>query len=286
MIAKKSLLRLLSFCIALAIAIYAFVIEPAWVEITYHSPEQTNLALHNYSWLQVPSGSAATKSGLRIAQLSDLHLHRMGRTEESVIEKINILVPDLLLLTGDVADRPESLPVLDKFLGRLNATHKVAILGNWEYWGGVDLRTLKDVYARHDVKLLINECVQYSVNGLKVPIAGLDDFTAGNPDESKVVAQCGDRESVILMEHSPGYFSTTNQTRTIKAYLSLAGHTHAGQLSIFGYPLWTPPGSGSFVSGWYVTSYGDMYVSRGIGTSVLPFRLGARPEIAVFDFRN
>jgi len=53
---------------------------------------------------------------------------------------------------------------------------------------------------------------------------------------------------------------------------------------LFGLVLYTPPGSGSYKAGFYKTASCDLYVSKGLGTSVLPFRLGARPEIAVFEF--
>jgi len=61
----------------------------------------------------------------------------------------------------------------------------------------------------------------------------------------------------------------------------LAGHTHGGQLAVGKHALYTPRGSGSFVAGWYQTQWGVLYVSRGVGTSVLPMRLGARPELAI-----
>ncbi len=66
--------------------------------------------------------------------------------------------------------------------------------------------------------------------------------------------------------------------------LAFAGHTHGGQvrLPLVG-PLWLPPGSGRFVEGWYEEAGTKMYVSRGVGTSVLPVRLLCAPEIAIFD---
>jgi len=67
--------------------------------------------------------------------------------------------------------------------------------------------------------------------------------------------------------------------------LSLSGHTHGGQVPFFGSPLMLPPGSGAYNHGLYVTQYGPLYVSRGIGTSELPLRIGARPEIAEFDLK-
>jgi predicted MPP superfamily phosphohydrolase len=59
----------------------------------------------------------------------------------------------------------------------------------------------------------------------------------------------------------------------------IAGHTHGGQITIFGWAPFTPKGSSRLVSGEYATPLGRLYVTRGLGTSLLPIRLGARPEL-------
>jgi uncharacterized protein len=294
--------RLFQICIwlgALGLGIYGFIIEPAWVEVSYHRPSNRELAITNYAWTRASEPESGWKPRLRVVQLSDLHLHRVGPTEEKVIETVNALNPDLLLLTGDLVDCPEGLSLLDTFLQKITAKNKYAILGNWEYWGGVDLRELRSIYSRRGVTLLVNECVEYSNDGFIYQVAGLDDFTEGTPDERKIFEACKDdskshvsaflrhneqmSKPLILMQHSPGYFSGREPLAKRMHLLTLSGHTHGGQISLFGIPFWTPPGSGPFVSGWYVTGYKDLYVSRGIGTSVAPFRFGSRPEIAVFD---
>lgn len=293
----KSIIQFSAASVTLGLAVYGFFVEPAWVEVTYHHQPNKGMLITNYSWERtVEPSSGSARPRFRVVQVSDLHLHQVGRTEHSVIEKLNALEPDILLLTGDVADRPASIPVVDDFLQRVKAKNTYAVLGNWEYWGDVDLQQLKSVYGRHGVKLLVNECVEYSHEGFIFQIAGLDDFTAGSPDERKIYAQCKDESggkvsafaqrtprALILMQHSPGYFVANKPLERRTHWLTLSGHTHAGQVSLFGLPIWTPPGSGPFVSGWYVTDYKDLYVSRGVGTSVVPIRFGARPEIAVFD---
>lgn len=296
---KSCAVQVIAWVVLISLGIYGFLIEPTWVEVSYHRPPNKGLAITNYSWTNASEPESEWKPRFRVVQISDLHLHRVGRIENKVIEKINDLKPNLLLLTGDVADRPESLPVLDAFLQKVTAKHKYAILGNWEYWGGVDLHALKSTYNRNGVTLLVNECVEYSHDGFIYQVAGLDDYTAGNPDERRIYEICKDASEgqvsayfrpnspmpkpLILMQHSPGYFAGRTPLEKRMHWLTLSGHTHGGQVSIFGFPLWTPPGSGPFISGWYVTGYKDLYVSRGVGTSVAPFRFGSRPEIAVFD---
>lgn len=296
---RAGVIKIIVWMGMLGLGVYGFFIEPAWVEVSFHRPPNKGLAITNYAWTKASEPESGWKPRFRVVQLSDLHLRRVGQIEERVIEKVNALNPDLLLLTGDLVDRPESLPLLDIFLQKITAKNKYAILGNWEYWGAVDLRELRNIYSRRGVTLLVNECVEYSNDGFIYQVAGLDDFTAGTPDERMIYETCKDdskdqasaflksdaqrTKPLILMQHSPGYFAGREPLAKRMHLLTLSGHTHGGQISLFGIPLWTPPGSGPFVSGWYVTGYKDLYVSRGIGTSVAPFRFGSRPEIAVFD---
>jgi predicted MPP superfamily phosphohydrolase len=295
---KKTALPLLLLGV-LGLGIYGFFIEPAWIEVSYHRLPNGELSTTNFPWTRASEPASGWKPRFRVVQLSDLHLRQVGRIEERVVEKVNALNPDMLLLTGDLVDRPEGLPLLDNFLQKIAAKNKYAILGNWEYWGGVNLQELRSIYSRRGVTLLVNECVEYSNDGFIYQVAGLDDFTAGAPDERKIFEACKDdsrshastffrydekmSRQLILMQHSPGYFAGREPLAKRMHLLTLSGHTHGGQISLFGIPIWTPPGSGPFVSGWYVTGYKDLYVSRGIGTSVAPFRFGSRPEIAVFD---
>jgi predicted MPP superfamily phosphohydrolase len=202
------------------------------------------------------------------------------------MDEINRIRPDLLILSGDVLDRRENLSVLDAFLTGIDATQVIATLGNWEYWGDVDLKALQSVYTKHGASLLVNREKLFELKGRKVRITGLDDFTAGAPREELLTVP-SNADVSILVEHSPGFFESpkvTSQAADVKEFnLCLSGHTHAGQVTLLGWPLWTPVGSGSFVSGWYNTPICQLYISRGIGSSVIPARFFARPEIAVFE---
>ena len=189
------------------------------------------------------------------------------------------------MLSGDVIDRHDSLPALKSFLTQLPPAIKFAILGNWEHWSGVDLDALAALYAENNVTLLINQCVSLSQQGIRLSIAGFDDYTAGQPDVDRALRGCSKDEPIIIAEHSPGLFDEPPSPEMPKPAFSLAGHTHGGQLAIGNKAIFTPPGSGRFVAGWYTTPWGELYVSKGIGTSVLPLRIGARPEISIFEIK-
>lgn len=209
-----------------------------------------------------------------LAVVSDLHLAAIGVRERKLIELLALRQPDIVILLGDVVDTPDDLPTLATLLASLPPGQRLAVLGNWEYWSGIDLAALRRVYAQYDVQLLVNDC--------HAGIVGLDDDTAGQPDLSLALARCpngaADSPPLLLLQHSPGFFERPiGPGRTFA--LNLSGHTHGGQISIFGFAPWIPHGSGSFVAGEYSTRFGRLYVTRGIGTSVIPLRIGARPEI-------
>lgn len=247
------------------LAAWAALVEPAWVEVTHHAVRSTTPG-----------------EKIRLVQLSDLHLRSIGRTEAGVLDAVASLTPDLILLTGDIVNRPGNLALLDTFLSRLPPVRKFAVLGNWEYWGDIDLKTLRETYARHGVMLLINQCEHLNLRGRNLNVVGLDDATAGRPETDKLRPCTDAAGDTVLIQHSPGYFANASPVGN-QPELNLAGHTHGGQLSLFGWAPWTPIGSGPFNRGWYQTGWGRLYVSRGIGTSILPLRFASRPEVAAFD---
>jgi predicted MPP superfamily phosphohydrolase len=262
--------RLLTFTLLAGltlIAAYAWLIEPYLLEVTEHNV----------------SAGPKTDRPIRVVQLSDLHMQSVGDRERAVATEVTRLKPDLVVLSGDVIDRADTLAVLDSFLGLLGPVHKVAVLGNWEYWSGLDLESLRALYEnKHNVKLLINRAAEYQFGNRTLRVIGLDDFTAGKPDMSSL-ENAESRVPSIVIQHSPGWFETLAATTTDRRFtLCLSGHTHGGQATLFGFALWMPRGSGRFTAGHHIATMCPIYISRGIGTSVLPIRFMAKPEIAVF----
>jgi predicted MPP superfamily phosphohydrolase len=109
-------------------------------------------------------------------------------------------------------------------------------------------------------------------------IVGLDDALAGKPRIDAIDA-VPPGVATLAIFHSPSLFSTIAD----RVDLALAGHTHGGQvrLPLLG-AIIVPPESGPFIAGWYRMDRAQLYVSRGIGTSVLPIRFLCRPEVALF----
>ncbi|HYF03402.1 MAG TPA: metallophosphoesterase [Patescibacteria group bacterium] len=229
-------------------------------------------------------GTDSIKDPIKILQVSDLHLQYLGYTEKNLAKKINILKPDLICFTGDSIDKREHSIVLDEFLKLID--HKIlkaAILGNWEYWGNVEIPLLKEIYARHNCELLINESQRFIIQGRSISITGIDDFIGGNSDFSKAVSTLQKSDLHIVLTHCPQHFNLICESSPkLPIDLVLSGHTHGGQITLLGIAPIKPPGSGRFLKGWYHENDVPLYVSKGVGTSILPIRFGARAEIALF----
>jgi predicted MPP superfamily phosphohydrolase len=155
---------------------------------------------------------------------------------------------------------------------------KSAITGNWEYWGKIDLLQLRNVYQKHNCDFLINENRTYSVRNQQINIIGVDDFVGGNPSFEKSTKNLSAADKNIALIHCPEF---TDKINTDNLDLILSGHTHGGQINLFGFVPFKPQGSGNYLKGWYKNS--KMYVSKGIGTSILPVRFGARAEVVEID---
>lgn len=255
----------------------AFVIEPHALRITRHE-----------------LGSPAAGRPVRIVQLTDLHLQRVGAYQQHVAEAVTALAPDLLVITGDSIDKRHHLPLLDGFLALLDTTApRLAILGNWEYSARVDLRALAATYARHDCQLLVNESVRLTLGGSELLVTGMDDYVRGRPDLRRALAGERPSRNHLLLAHCPAFrdeLVTKTPTGPDDApprepdYV-LTGHTHGGQVAFFGFAPVRPYGSGRYVKGWYGAHAPPLYVSCGIGTTGLPVRFGVPPEVACFDWR-
>jgi predicted MPP superfamily phosphohydrolase len=241
--------------------------------------ERSTLVVSTYSVHVEGLGS------LRVVVLSDLHISTLNEVHFETLKQVERLRPDLLIFSGDAVESMASLSHLSQFLSLIPDTKAFATLGNWEHWGSVDIDKLTELYDRHGVQLLINDCVEVSIDSKVVQLIGLDDFTAGTPNLAAALDSCNSRYPAILVQHSPGYFDQSVLRPPNNVVINVAGHTHGGQINLFGTTLWTPEGSGRFIEGSYETKFGKLIVSRGIGTSLIPFRVGSKPEVVVLEFR-
>lgn len=271
---------------------YAFAWEPARQRVTRY-------ALRPRNW---PEGRK-----LRLAVLTDLHvggLHMPVSRVREIVEQTNALQADLVLLLGDfVASRariPSDPPVgaWAAELARLKAPHgRFAVLGNHDWWQDLRTQALFSgptaaglALEAVGIPVLENRAIRIETADGPLWIAGLGDQEAflkvrrgqrkGVDDLPATLAQIGDDAPVILMAHEPDVFARRNE----RVALTLSGHTHGGQVRLFGWSPVVPSRYGNRYAYGHVVEQGrDLIVSAGLGTSKLPIRLGAPPEIVLVE---
>jgi predicted MPP superfamily phosphohydrolase len=219
---------------------------------------------------------------VRLAVLTDLHLGRVGGFQRELATAVEEAGPDVLLFVGDSVDDPAALPILAEFLALLPpGPRRFATLGNWEYWGGVDLTALRRTYEAGGTDLLVNEGVRLSPGAA---LYAVDDPLAGSPDLG-ALPPAPERPDTLLLSHCPVFRDRLTGDRAERISAVISGHTHGGQVAVGRWAPLLPPGSGGYVSGWYRDGPApDLFVSRGLGTSMVPLRLGAPPELAIVDW--
>ncbi|MBW2689260.1 MAG: metallophosphoesterase [Deltaproteobacteria bacterium] len=220
---------------------------------------------------------------VRLLQISDLHLSSFNNYFEKVARKVVSLQPDLIVLTGDYLEEERNIRGVLSFLKKLKAKHGIyAVQGNWEYWSRLEGENLRRHFAGAGVKLLINERADLEINGRAISIFGLD-YPSSIDHLHRLQKEVDPQRFNLLLSHVPAF---AHEQLNEHVNLILSGHTHGGQVRLpFLPPFYLPRYSGRFVSGFYQVSQHriPLYVSRGIGTSVLPLRFLCRPEIGLFE---
>lgn len=252
----KKIIRFFSIT-GIICALYGRFIERNWIEVTYHeinAPFQLT-AIH----------------------LSDLHINDFGEREEKLLATIKEIKPDMIFVTGDSISKHTSPDAFDKVFSSLIAPKGVFyVSGNWEH------RDYPNLEGRLKNLGIIN-LTNSNFKSENFWLVGIDDLIEGHPDEDKAFQDVPDEAFTIALFHSPEHFDQLFS----EINFAFSGHTHGGQVRLpFLRPLSLPDGSGDYVSGWYQKQNSYMYVSRGVGTTVLPIRFLCRPEVAVIQFKN
>lgn len=297
MLGRRRFLKLAiaGFAAAMATAAYPFV------EV-FGKPKVTPYRLTPARW---PSGLR-----LKIAVLADFHAcdpWMAPERIEGICRQANALEADIVLLLGDYMRGlhllTQEVPpdAWAKALSVLQAPLGVhAVLGNHDYWedprfqkeGNGD--TIAEQALRNvGINVLINNALPVDKDGYRIWLAGLGDQQALRPtsrykrpeaiginDLPATLAPINDDAPVILMAHEPDIFPEVDD----RVSLTLSGHTHNGQVNIFGWrPVSASKGSARYPRGHFREDGRDLIVSGGLGCSVLPVRIGTWPEILLVE---
>lgn len=234
-------------------------------------------------------------NGFRIAQISDLHIGPFMSAAEirRVAGMANRLKPDLILLTGDyITWDPSTQGAVVDALSVLRAPYGViGTLGNHEQWTHTEA-SITRLFQAQGTMVLRQQNTTLRAGGDELNLIGVDYESRHHmgPHFEGVVRQyltaiesLVRRDTVnILMSHNPNTF---DRAAALGIDLSLAGHTHGGQVTMeFISPDISPSRFVTpYVVGWFAKPGGKLYVNRGIGTIGVPMRIGAPPEITVYE---
>ena len=263
--------------ILLSLAVYAVKIEPSRLVV---NRQELTLA-----------GWPAPLDGLKVALISDVHIGSpcwdLARLHDTVAT-INAQQPDLVLLAGDYSINGvwggTWVPIepIAAELGQLRAPlGVVSVLGNHDWWN--DGRRTRAALEANGIKVLDDEVLHLSARGTSFELLGVADFEVRTRSARATLALAPAGAPLLALVHEPDIFADMDE----RALLTLAGHTHGGQvkLPLLGRPIVPSKYGQRYAAGHIVEQGRHLFVTTGLGTSIYPVRFGVPPEIALLTLR-
>lgn len=236
---------------------------------------------------------SCANGSVKFVQISDLHF--TSDTSDwkisQIAETAKSIGPSAVFITGDFISDKSGVPKALQFAKELSKDLPVyAVFGNWDYYSlDYDVTGFKDDLERSGVDVLLNENEKITVESNIFYVLGVKDPYTSGENESDLKKSFHDIDfnngaCKILLAHSP---NVIKYARDKKIDLILVGHTHGGQIYIpFVIEHFIPSrreGGKGYISGLYKINGTSMYVNRGIGASIIPFRFLVPPEITIID---
>ncbi len=233
--------------------------------------------------------------GFRIVQLSDLHNKDFGGR---LSRKVETLSPDIIVITGDLIDsRRTDISVAEKFIKELKPVAPIYYVSGNHESRIEEYSALREMLQANGVEVLNGKTVQIEKGGETVTLTGIDDamfFGSGLLDERKIVFSNKLKE---LSENKGSGFSVllSHRPELLEIYaecgfdLAFTGHAHGGQIRLPFVGGILTPNQGFFPeydAGEFRKDNTTMIVSRGLGNSVFPFRIGNRPDIVLCELKG
>jgi len=268
---------LLALILSLFLGVWSFYIEPS-------SLTTQRVTLKIPHWLP-------ELKGLKIAVLSDLHVGSpyidLAKVR-LVVARTNAENPDLIVILGDYLTQntlgasfvyPE--PIAEALKGLRAPLGVVSVLGNHDWW--FDGEHVTKALRGAGIVVLENQAYRLQFNGKPFWIGGLADLMTRRPDIAGTLREVNDDNPVILIAHNPDSFPRVPSGVS----LTIAGHTHGGQVNL---PLLgrliVPSYYGQrYASGHIVEGGRHLFVSTGIGTSIIPVRFRVPPAIDILTLQ-
>lgn len=270
---RKTNKRIISILLIL-VAIFAYsLIEPYWIE------EKTTI----FESSEVPENF----QNLKIVFVSDIHSGPFISQKRiaGFVEQINAQNPDIVVLGGDfIEDEPEYITPCFEELKKLKAKMGIyAVIGNHDAIKSYN-KTYKAI-KEAGITPIENDARWIEIDGQKIKLGGVTWSDIETPNVEPTTKDASQNDFVILASHVPDF---AEELQTDKVDLMLSGHTHGGQVTLFGlFAPYIPSDYGQkYRTGIIKTDKTTVLVSNGLGTSFLPIRFFARPQINIIILKN
>jgi predicted MPP superfamily phosphohydrolase len=276
---KRIRVSLAAIVLVLAcLVLYAFFIEPNRLVVRHETIQISN-------WPK-------ELDGLRIGVLSDIHVGGWFVRDKKlrlIVDRTNQLQPDLIVILGDymsgqgwMSDRvvPE---VFGPFLRDFRAPLGVySVLGNHDWWW--DGKRVRRGLETNGIRVLDDEVFEVETRGTSFWLAGLADLWTRPQHISETIAKVPEGKPVIALTHNPDIFPNIPE----RVGLLIAGHTHGGQVRfpVIGTVIQPSDFGQKYVRGLVSENGHHLFVTTGIGTSILPVRFGVTPEIVLLTVNS
>ena len=231
-------------------------------------------------------------NGKRVLFVADFQYDTMARynkrQQKKAIEMINAQKKDMILLGGDYATWEKNIPKFyeDAKDIKIPELGVYAIYGNHEYPG--EEETAENM-KKLGFNLLVNENRKITINNENIYIAGVTDLWQGKPDAKKALEGLKREDFVLFLTHNPEYFEEMTEDEKQKADITLAGHTHGGQVTFFGKIIMSAI-KDKKKYGYGMKEYNGhkIYITSGLGGAFLEMfiRFFAQPEIVIFELKR
>ncbi len=232
----------------------------------------------------------------KIVQVSDFHNTKSNKLTDILVKEIKIQKPNVIVITGDLVDsRKTDIDVAISFIKRIKGIAPIYfITGNHEASIG-EYEALKEKLENEAVIVLDNKSEVLEIDDAKINLIGINDPNMSyHPyalDSEKIKNELTDtnydkNNYSILLSHRPELFDTYVDN---ELDLVLTGHAHGGQVRIPFIGGLISPNQGFFpkyTSGKFKEAHTNMIVSRGIGNSIIPFRVNNRPELVIVQLKS
>jgi hypothetical protein len=263
---------------AAGLAVYGFWWEPSSLRVVHH-------AVH------LEPSNRLSSAPLRIAVIADLHggAPYVGEDKiEEIVRLTNDAKPDLILLAGDYITKGvlggSSMPIeaiAGKFAALSAPLGVYAVLGNHDRYDDPDAAHYAKVFESAGIAFLDDRNVTLAAKGGTLYLAGISDMRSAPHDMVAALSGIPEEARALCFTHSPDIFPRLPAACS----LTIAGHTHGGQvwLPLIGPPIVPSEFGQRYASGLVHENGKYLFVSTGIGTSIIPVRIGVPPEISILE---